>query len=65
MNRLTTAQAAAAFGVSPATYRKMVKRGTAPAPVERIDGRTPLYDEQEVTNWARGYVKAVRRREQS
>ena len=64
MNRLTTAQAADAFGVSPATYRKMVKRGTAPQPVERIDERTPLYDAEEVTNWARGYVKGARRREQ-
>ena len=46
--RYTTAEAAASLGIKPGTFRVYVHRGEAPKPVEWLDGRTPLWDIEDI-----------------
>lgn len=38
-------------GISPDTFSAYVARGQAPRPTQKI-GRTPLWDEDEISQWA-------------
>lgn len=49
--QITSDQAAAIAGVARSTFTGYVARGQAPAPVRHV-GRTPLWDESKVKQWA-------------
>jgi predicted DNA-binding transcriptional regulator AlpA len=65
---ITSEEAAAIAGVARKTWSGYVARGQAPKPVRHV-GRTPVWDEAEVTAWmenrpgvgARGTDRALRR----
>lgn len=61
-DRLTADECAALVGIKARSWRSYAHRGRAPAPVEHV-GRTPLWDAEEVTNWARGYRRGRAARE--
>lgn len=52
MPEIWSAEAAEIAKVAPKTWSGYVARGQAPAPVRKI-GRTPLWDEDEVREWAK------------
>lgn len=47
----TAAQCADYCGVTKPTFTAYATRGTAPSPCGHFDGRTPLWDAEEVSAW--------------
>lgn len=47
----TAAQCSAHCGVAKSTFAAYATRGQAPSVVARFDGRTPLWDAEEVKAW--------------
>ena len=47
----TAAQCAHSCGITKPTFTAYVARGTAPRPCARFDGRTPLWDAEEIQAW--------------
>jgi predicted DNA-binding transcriptional regulator AlpA len=50
-DKLTTANAAALLGVTPATFRSYVAKGYAPPPDGHHDQRTPFWLRSTIETW--------------